>query len=172
MTGIDDLRLDDRTALVVVDLQNDFAHPDGSLYVAGGEEVVPVVADLVRRALAAGATVVYTQDWHPPDTPHFADRGGRWPAHCVRGTWGAELHPALEVPEGTAIIRKGTNGEDGYSAFTMRDPATDENVPTMLVGIASPITSVARPLRRKSSRTATVKIVPMMMFHTTRSTAE
>ena len=47
-------------------------------------------------------------------------------------TWGAELHPALDVPTGTAIVRKGSNGEDGYSGFTMRDPAIGRDVPTML----------------------------------------
>jgi hypothetical protein len=79
---------DDRTALIVVDIQNDFADPAGGLYVLGGEEVVPVVNAETDRALAAGAFVAYTQDWHPPNTPHFAKDGGIWPVHCVAGTWG------------------------------------------------------------------------------------
>lgn len=113
---------DERTALVVVDVQNDFADPQGSLSVKGGEEIVPVVNAEVARADAAGALVVYTQDWHPPDTPHFEKDGGVWPVHCVRDTWGAELHPALDV-RGQSL-RKGGGGEDGYSGFTMRDPET------------------------------------------------
>ena len=123
-------RYDARTALLVVDLQNDFADPDGSLSVQGGSEIVPVVNGEVEAAREAGATVVYTQDWHPPDTPHFAKDGGIWPVHCVQGTWGAELHPALAV-EGP-IVRKGSNGEDGYSGFTMRDPLSGETGPTEL----------------------------------------
>ena len=80
----------------------------------------------------AGAAVVATQDWHPPTTPHFAQDGGIWPVHCVAGTWGAELHPALTLPGNAPRVRKGANGEDGYSAFTMRDPTTGETIPTEL----------------------------------------
>src|SRR4029453_9707274 len=111
-----------RTALVVVDVQNDFADPDGSLYVRDSAAVIDAVNGAVKAARAADATVVYTQDWHPPDTPHFAKDGGTWPVHCVAGTWGAELHPDLEV-DGERV-RKGTGGEDGYSGFTMADPET------------------------------------------------
>jgi nicotinamidase/pyrazinamidase len=118
------------TALVVVDVQNDFADPDGSLYVDGGEDIVPLVNDEVAAAHGAGATVVYTQDWHPPDTPHFAKDGGIWPVHCVAGTWGAELYPDLVV-EGESI-RKGTGGEDGYSGFTMADPISGQTSSTGL----------------------------------------
>jgi nicotinamidase/pyrazinamidase len=126
-------RYDDRTALVVVDVQNDFAHPDGSLYVQGGEAVVEEVNAEVAAARAAGATVVYTQDWHPPDTAHFEKDGGVWPVHCVRETWGSELHPALDV-HGPSV-RKGVGGEDGYSGFTVRDPSTGEESPTELEGL-------------------------------------
>jgi nicotinamidase/pyrazinamidase len=125
MTGYDS-----STALVVVDVQNDFADPAGSLYVTGGDEVVWRINDEVALAAADGAFVVYTQDWHPPSTPHFARDGGVWPVHCVAGTWGAELHPDLVVA-GPAV-RKGSNGEDGYSGFTMRDPASGEERPTEL----------------------------------------
>lgn len=121
---------DERTALVVVDVQNDFADPAGSLSVAGGETVVSRINDEVARAVASGAVVVYTQDWHPEVTPHFARDGGIWPVHCVAGTWGAELHPALRV-EGERV-RKGTGGEDGYSGFTMRDPVSGEESATPL----------------------------------------
>ena len=122
--------MDDHTALVVVDVQNDFADPGGSLYVTGGEDVVATVNALIADARDAGAAVVYTQDWHPPETPHFATSGGTWPVHCVRDTWGAELHPDLVV-EGP-IVRKGTGGEDGYSGFTALDVTTGERKPTEL----------------------------------------
>jgi len=125
-------RYDDRAALVVVDLQNDFADPAGSLSVAGGDEIVPRVNEAARRAAGAGALVVATQDWHPASTPHFAKDGGIWPVHCVAATWGAELHPSFELPVGAARVRKGANGEDGYSGFTMRDPETGRERPTEL----------------------------------------
>lgn len=121
---------DPGTALIVVDVQNDFADPAGSLHVPGGEDVVGPIDALVTDAIEGGASVVYTQDWHPPVTPHFAKDGGVWPDHCVQGTWGAELHPGLEVRG--PIVRKGSNGEDGYSGFTMRDPVTGATMPTEL----------------------------------------
>ena len=122
-----------RTALVVVDVQNDFADPAGSLFVRGGDAVVGRINDELQLATSGGALVVYTQDWHPPSTPHFAKDGGVWPVHCVAGTWGAELHPGLVVAGPS--VRKGSNGEDGYSGFTMRDPTTGEDRPTALDGM-------------------------------------
>ena len=123
-------RYDPRTALVVVDLQNDFADPAGGLSVADGADIVPLVNGEIASARLAGALVVYTQDWHPESTPHFAKDGGIWPVHCVGGTWGAELHPDVVV-DGPRV-RKGENGEDGYSGFTMRDPQSGETIPTPL----------------------------------------
>ncbi len=120
------------TALIVVDLQNDFADPAGSLSVRGGADLVPAVNAEIERAAADGALVVLTQDWHPASTPHFAKDGGVWPVHCVADTWGAQLHPKLVVPDDAARVRKGTNGEDGYSGFTMRDPTTEQEIPTEL----------------------------------------
>jgi nicotinamidase/pyrazinamidase len=121
---------DSRSALVVVDVQNDFADPAGSLAVRGGADIVPLVNGAIAAARAGDALVAYTQDWHPQHTPHFAPDGGIWPVHCVAGTWGAELHPELDV-DGPRV-RKGANGEDGYSGFTMRDPTTGETQPTEL----------------------------------------
>ncbi len=125
-------RFDPMTALVVVDLQNDFADPAGSLSVAGADAVVTAANAAVAEAVSAGAVVVATQDWHPETTPHFAKDGGIWPVHCVVGTWGAELHPAFAVPADAPRVRKGEHGEDGYSGFTMRDPVTGDEMPTEL----------------------------------------
>jgi nicotinamidase/pyrazinamidase len=125
-------RYDPATALIVVDLQNDFADPAGSLSVTGAAEIIPRINDAIAAAIDAGSTVVFTQDWHPAVTPHFAKDGGIWPVHCVADTWGAEIHPAVTVPDDAPRIRKGTNGEDGYSGFTMRDPVTGATTPTEL----------------------------------------
>ena len=124
---------DERTALCVTDVQNDFADPKGSLYVAEGEMVVAVANREIERALAADALVVYTQDWHPESTPHFQKDGGIWPVHCVQGRWGAEFHSDLRVHG--EVVRKGTGGEDGYSGFSVRDPRTGELEATALEGI-------------------------------------
>jgi nicotinamidase/pyrazinamidase len=86
-------RYDPHTALLVVDVQNDFGHPEGSLYVVGGEDVVEVANREVTVALTAGAKAAYTQDWHPPATPHFEKDGGIWPVHCVRDSWGHSSSP-------------------------------------------------------------------------------
>lgn len=125
------VQYDDHTALLVIDVQHDFADPDGGLYVPGGEKVVPTISDEVEQASSEGAAVVYTQDWHPPDTPHFEKDGGKWPVHCVQGTWGAELHRDLKRV-GTDVIQKGTSGEDGYSGFTVRDPVSGQESSTGL----------------------------------------
>jgi nicotinamidase/pyrazinamidase len=126
-------RYDATTALLVVDVQNDFADPEGSLHVTGGEEVVEVVNEEVRQARDAGASVVYTQDWHPPRTPHFDIDGGTWPVHCVQDTWGAELHPDLEVHG--PVVKKGVDGGDGYSGFSVRDPVSGREERTRLGGL-------------------------------------
>ncbi len=127
-------RYDPTTALIVVDVQNDFADPAGGLSVAGGDAIIGPVNGEIDIALRDGATVVFTQDWHPAVTPHFAKDGGIWPVHCVGDTWGSELHPALSVPLDATRIRKGVGGEDGYSGFTLRDPRTGDTVPTELDG--------------------------------------
>jgi nicotinamidase/pyrazinamidase len=122
-----------RTALVVVDVQNDFADPSGSLSVPGAQVVVDRANAEISAARAAGAKIAYSQDWHPPVTPHFAAHGGTWPMHCVRGTWGAAFHPDLIVAG--EVVQKGTGGEDGYSAFTVRDHETGQERPTRLATV-------------------------------------
>jgi nicotinamidase/pyrazinamidase len=126
-------RYDPQTGLIVVDVQNDFADPNGSLYVGEGEAVVSVANGQIADAEAAGALIVYTQDWHPESTPHFEKDGGLWPVHCVHDTWGAMFHPDLRVVGD--VVRKGTRGEDGYSAFSVRDPLSGDTAPTILHGL-------------------------------------
>ena len=128
-------RYDPTTALIVADVQNDFADPDGSLSVPGADVAIPAINREIAASVGAGALIVATQDWHPEHTPHFAQDGGPWPVHCVAGTWGSELHPELALPAAAPRIRKGANGEDGYSGFTMRDPSTGSDASTGLEGI-------------------------------------
>jgi nicotinamidase/pyrazinamidase len=111
---------DRSTALVVVDVQNDFADPKGSLYVGGGKRIVPLVNRELEPAGGAGALVVYTQDWHPAQTPHFQSGGGVWPEHCLQYTWGCPAAP--RAPGRRRGGPQGAGGEDGYSGFTVRDP--------------------------------------------------
>ncbi len=113
---------DPTTALIVVDMQNDFAVPGGSLYVKGGEELLSDITARIEAATAANALVVYTQDWHPEHTPHFAADGGIWPVHCVMGTPGADLVDGLPVVG--SVVRKGSGPEDGYSGFSVVDLTT------------------------------------------------
>jgi nicotinamidase/pyrazinamidase len=123
------------TALIIVDVQNDFADPAGGLSVAGGDRIIPTINGEIEMARNNGGIVVATQDWHPEVTPHFAKDGGIWPVHCVADTWGAALHPDLALPDDAPRVRKGVNGEDGYSGFTTRDPETDATAPTELEGL-------------------------------------
>ncbi|AKU97787.1 Nicotinamidase [Labilithrix luteola] len=124
---------DANTALLVLDVQNDFASPGGSLAIAEAREILPFVNEEIARARRGGARVVYTQDWHPESTPHFQKDGGIWPTHCVHDSWGAAFHPDLVIDDPMLqLIRKGTGGEDGYSAFTVMVPTSLEKKPTEL----------------------------------------
>jgi nicotinamidase/pyrazinamidase len=102
-------------ALIVVDVQNDFC-PGGTLPVAEGDAVVPVLNRYIERASAASMPIYASRDWHPEQTRHFAAYGGPWPRHCVQGTPGAAFHPGLRLPPDAAVVSKGMSVEDeGYS---------------------------------------------------------
>ena len=129
-------RLAADTALVVIDVQNDFC-PGGALAVPEGDAVVPVINGLMERF----ETIVLTQDWHPAHHGSFAanhanatpfsvvelDYGPQvlWPSHCVQGTRGAEFYPALRTEPAQLVIRKGFRAAiDSYSAFFENDHRT------------------------------------------------
>jgi nicotinamidase-related amidase len=106
-------------ALIIVDFQNDFT-PGGALPVPDGD----VIAERLNTLAASGDydLVVATRDWHPADHSSFADNGGPWPVHCVQGSEGAELHPALDRSKLDAIVDKGQSVDtDGYSGFAGTD---------------------------------------------------
>jgi nicotinamidase/pyrazinamidase len=103
-------------ALIVIDYQNDFAHPEGALSVKGGENIAARINELARSG--GYDLVVATRDWHPADHNSFEERGGIWPVHCVQGSSGAELHPSLDQAEVDIVFDKGQDqATDGYSAF-------------------------------------------------------
>lgn len=105
----------DRTALVVVDIQHGFCHPDGSLYAPGSESVVDPIVSLIERAREHGVRVVFTRDVHPPtqfEENHYYDEFDRWGEHVVEGTWDAQLHESLPIRESDYVVEKHT-----YDAF-------------------------------------------------------
>ncbi|MDD2795313.1 bifunctional nicotinamidase/pyrazinamidase [Acidocella sp.] len=128
--------MQNNAALLVIDVQNDFC-PGGALAVPDGAAIIP----LINRLAAKFATVVLTQDWHPPSHISFAaSHPGKepfqtialpygeqvlWPTHCVQTTPGAALHPDLAIPHAGLILRKGLHPNvDSYSAFLEADRTT------------------------------------------------
>lgn len=114
------------TALLIVDVQNDFC-PGGALPVPEGDQVVPVLNQAIERFRQAGAPVIASRDWHPEKSTHFAAFGGQWPVHCVQNTEGAAFHPELRLPQDAIVVSKGMGeNEDAYSAF---DARTEDGTP-------------------------------------------
>jgi nicotinamidase/pyrazinamidase len=104
-------------ALLIVDVQNDFL-PGGALGVTGGDRLVPVINDYIRRFREADLPIYASRDWHPPRHCSFREQGGPWPPHCVAGTSGAEFAANLELPPDTRIVSKATETDhEAYSAF-------------------------------------------------------
>ena len=107
--------------LLVTDIQNDFLQ-GGSLAVAGGDEVVPVLNRYIGAFLAHGLPVYATRDWHPDGHCSFHPQGGPWPVHCVAGTPGAAFAATLVLPSDTTVISKATSQDrEAYSSFQGTD---------------------------------------------------
>ena len=105
----------ERTAVIVVDMQKGFCHPDGSLYAPGSEDVIEPIAAFLDDARAAGASVIFTRDIHPPEQfegTHYYDEFERWGEHLVEGSWGTAIVDGLEVGENDHVVTKHT-----YDAF-------------------------------------------------------
>jgi len=128
-----------RSALLIVDVQNDFC-PGGALAVPGGDRVALPLSRLATVFAVAGLPVLASRDWHPPVTRHFSAYGGAWPPHCLQDTAGAAFHPDLILPEGAHVISKGTNPErDAYSAF---DGSAPDGRPLVDILRASGVTAL------------------------------
>jgi nicotinamidase/pyrazinamidase len=106
-------------ALLIIDFQNDFT-PGGALAVEEGDRI----AEPIKRLAPQFEVVAATRDWHPPDHASFETQGGPWPVHCVQGSPGAKLHPAMDDVEVHFIVDVGREREDeGYSGFERSDLA-------------------------------------------------
>ena len=104
-------------ALLVVDPQIDF-FPGGALAVPEGDAILATVNQSLREFTDSGLPIFVTRDWHPADHCSFVAQGGPWPAHCVKGTAGAELHPDLELPPIFTVVQKATTSDrEAYSDF-------------------------------------------------------
>jgi len=107
----------DKDALIIVDVQRDFCS-GGALPVPDGEKIIPTLNKYIEKFSKAGALIVATRDWHPPNHMSFKDYGGVWPTHCVQGTLGAEFHPDLRLPREVKIVSKATSADkEAYSGF-------------------------------------------------------
>lgn len=113
--------IEGETALVVVDMQNDFCHPDGKLFGQPSRDVVPAIQELIQKARKAGKHVIFTRDYHRKD--QFEDNDNydefeAWGEHAVAGMWGAEVITELrpdaseQIEEETYVVKK-----DTYDAF-------------------------------------------------------
>ncbi|MBE8594947.1 bifunctional nicotinamidase/pyrazinamidase [Xenorhabdus sp. BG5] len=151
-----------KTALLLIDLQNDFC-TGGALAVKDSDAVIKVANNVIARCQENTITVIATQDWHPANHMSFAENSGQkvgelgelngipqiwWPNHCIQGEFGAEFHPLLNQSAIQEIFRKGENPQiDSYSAFFDNDHKskthldawlTEQNIKRLLVmGIAT-----------------------------------
>jgi len=114
---MDEMRLKEGDALIMVDVQNDFL-PGGTLEVAQSDEVIEPLNRAAGLFHQHGLSVFATRDWHPRDHCSFLAQGGPWPPHCIQDTAGAEFSGSLQLPRETIVLSKGTLQErDTYSGF-------------------------------------------------------
>ncbi|MEA5097941.1 MAG: isochorismatase family protein [Burkholderiaceae bacterium] len=117
------IRLTQQDALLIVDVQNDFL-PGGSLAVAGGDQVIPVLNRYIARFERASLPIIATRDWHPADHCSFKSQGGLWPDHCVQGSKGAEFSATLALPPSAWVVSKDVLPQQStYSGFEQTDLA-------------------------------------------------
>jgi nicotinamidase/pyrazinamidase len=125
------------TALIVVDMQNDFM-PGGALGVPGADRLAPAIKGLADYA----GTVVFTRDAHDADHCSFVEQGGTWPPHCVKGTWGTELHESVrDIRWDGGVVKGNRRDHEAYSGFDgtmlapyLRNRGTER---VLIVGVAT-----------------------------------
>ncbi|MGD0177289.1 MAG: nicotinamidase [Candidatus Bathyarchaeia archaeon] len=130
------IEINKQSALVVVDLQNDFC-PGGALPVENGDKVVPVLNKYIEKFRKAGAPILFTRDWHPPDHSSFKAQGGPWPPHCVQNSEGAKFRNDLLIPPEGEIVSKADKKDEAYSFFQETDLAQklkERGIKRLLVG--------------------------------------
>ena len=104
-------------ALLIADIQNDFL-PDGALTISGGDDILPILENYIRRFQAHSLPIFLTRDWHPSNHCSFRPQGGPWPAHCVAGSPGSLPPTSFSAPPSAAIIYKAIDrDQESYSAF-------------------------------------------------------
>jgi nicotinamidase-related amidase len=115
------VRIDNRSALIIVDVQKDFT-PGGALAVPDGDKIIPVINKYIGEFKRVGGKVFATRDWHPENHISFKERGGPWPPHCIQNTEGAQFHPDLKLPEDIEVVSKAYEPDkDAYSGFEGTD---------------------------------------------------
>jgi nicotinamidase/pyrazinamidase len=107
----------ERAVILIVDMQIDFC-PGGSLAVAEGDTIIPLINRYIELFRTGGVPVIASRDWHPPVSDHFSQYGGLWPPHCIQGSAGAGFPPALRLPDDVTVVSKGSDPHrDDYSAM-------------------------------------------------------
>jgi nicotinamidase/pyrazinamidase len=115
------IKIDKKSALIIVDVQNDFL-PGGALPVPKGDEVIPALNEYIKLFSKVGAPIFATRDWHPLNHISFNTQGGIWPPHCIQNSKGAEFPLSLKLPENVIVISKATNPNvEVYSGFEETD---------------------------------------------------
>ena len=136
-----DLYPDNKSALILVHVQNDFC-PGGALPVTEGDKIIPLMNRYIGLFQSEGLPVIATRDWHPANHCSFKEQGGMWPVHCVQGSRGAQFRADLHIPNGSLIISGATNpNKEAYSSFdgtSLNDHLEDMGTKTLyIVGLAT-----------------------------------
>jgi len=132
---------DPHSALLLVDLQNDF-FPGGALAVPEADVLIPLINTYIKHFSRQGFAILATRDWHPANHTSFTEQEGPWPVHCVQGSRGAQFHSDLVMPPGMMVISKGTDprkdARSGFDGTSLADRLEDLHVQTLFVlGLAT-----------------------------------
>ncbi|MEO7863064.1 MAG: isochorismatase family protein [Nitrospirales bacterium] len=127
---------DQYSALLLVDLQNDF-FPGGALAVPEANSLIPLINAYIKHFSRQGWPILATRDWHPANHSSFTEQQGPWPTHGVQGSRGAQFHSDLVLPPGMMVISKGTDpkkdSRSGFDGTSLADRLEDLNVQTLYV---------------------------------------